>query len=133
MSLNELPYEEYKGWYIGQGITMPAQGVYEINIYSDILKCAREEPDHIVGSVEEARRWIDEQESRLGATVWEEVKHGSYIVFTNLDTGETRQYYNAYPPDSSEAVSAAMMLKPFLEQRWGKNVKFEIIPIPEGG
>lgn len=199
MTLNELPYEEYKGWYIGRGITMPAQGIYEVNIYSSTAGVAAETPDHIVGSVEEARDWIDEQ-GRLptktpeegllsgifgpqyagecsrcyeftayGTKTWdgrmlcpkcfalelrekygveleteeelelareaaEAIRHGSYIIFTNLDTGETRQYFNTNPPDSSGAVSAAMMLKPYLEKRWGEgNVKFEIKPILEGG
>lgn len=133
MTMNELPYIEYKGWYIGQGITMPAQGIYEINVYSDVARLAAEVPNHVVNSVEEAKAWIDEQERGLEAAAWEEVRHGSYIIFTNLDTGETRQYYNAYPPDSSEAVSAAMFIKPYLEKRWGENIKFEITPIPEGG
>ena len=134
MTLNGLPYEEYKGWYIGKGITMPAQGVHEWNIYSTMAKCIAEEPDAVVDSVDEAKDWIDEHERPFEATIWEEVKHGSYIIFTNITTGETRQYYNAFPPDSSSAVSAAMMLKPYLETRWGEgNVKFEITAIPEGG
>lgn len=61
MTLNELPYEEYRGWYIGQGITMPAQGIYMINVYSDIAGVAAEEPDHVVDSVEEAKKWIDQK------------------------------------------------------------------------
>ena len=62
MTMNDLPYEEYKGWYINRGITMPTQGIYEFNVYSNIGKCAGEEdPDYIAGSVEEAKAWIDEQ------------------------------------------------------------------------
>ena len=62
MSLNGLPYKEYRGWYIGQGITMPAQMIYEVNIYSSKEKLTAEEPDHVAGSVEEAYSWIDEQQ-----------------------------------------------------------------------
>ena len=123
MSLNDLPYEEYKGWYIGQGITMPAQGVYDVNIYSSKEKLFAETPDHIVAGVPEAYAWIDEEVLEHGRAIefaeseaetleeferergygplWEETKHGSYIIFTNLDTDETKQYYNAFPPDSS--------------------------------
>jgi len=61
MSMNELPYYEYRNWYIGQGITMPSHGIYDVNVYSSIGKCAAEEPDHVVGSLEEAKRWIDQQ------------------------------------------------------------------------
>lgn len=61
MTLNELPYEEYKGWYINRGITMPTQGIFEFNVYSDIGKLAAEEPDHAAGSIEEAKAWIDEK------------------------------------------------------------------------
>jgi len=61
MSMNGLPYQEYKGWYIGQGITMPAQGIYEFNIYSSIEKCAVEEADYIVKSLDEAKEIIDHQ------------------------------------------------------------------------
>ncbi len=61
MTTNGLPYEEYRGWYIGKGITMPAQGIYDINVYGDIGKAAMEDPDHIVKSVEEAKEWIDQQ------------------------------------------------------------------------
>lgn len=61
MSMNDLPYEEYKGWYIGQGITMPAQGIYEVNIYSSVMRVAAEEADYVVGSIEEAKEWIDRQ------------------------------------------------------------------------
>lgn len=124
MTLNELPYEEYKGWYIGRGITMPSQGIHEINIYGSIAGVAAEEPDHVVSSVEEAKRWIDE----LEVEIREVVEHGSHIIFTNLDTGETKQYYNVNPPDSSEAVSAALFIKPYLVERWGKNLKFDIMP-----
>ncbi len=59
--MNGRPYEEYKGWYIGKGITMPSQGIYDINIYSSINRCASEDPDHIVNSMGEAKEWIDEQ------------------------------------------------------------------------
>lgn len=71
-------------------------------------------------------------EARREELPWEEpkevVEHGSYVIFTNLDTGETKQYYNINPPDSSEVVSAAMFIKPYLEERWGRNIKFEIVP-----
>lgn len=66
----------------------------------------------------------------------EAVEHGSYVIFTNLDTGETKRYFNIFPPDSPEVVSAAMLIKPSLEERWGKNIKFEIAPVeklPPGG
>ena len=70
--------------------------------------------------------------SELGGLPWEKpkevVEHGSYVIFTNLDTGETKQYYNINPPDSQEVVSAAMFIKPILEERWGKNIKFDIVP-----
>lgn len=58
----------------------------------------------------------------------EVVEHGSYVIFTNLDTGETKQYYNVNPPDSEEVVSAAMFIKPILEERWDRNIKFDIVP-----
>jgi len=61
MTTNEHPYEEYRSWYINRGITMPSQGIYDFNVYSDIGKCAREEPDHTAGSVEEAREWVDQR------------------------------------------------------------------------
>ena len=61
MTMNETPYEEYRDWYIGRGITMPAQGIYEINIYSDKARLAAEVPNHIVNSVKEAKEWIDQQ------------------------------------------------------------------------
>lgn len=61
MTLNELPYEEYKGWYINRGITMPTQGIFEFNVYSSVERCAAEEPDYVVGSAEEAREWIDQK------------------------------------------------------------------------
>ncbi len=61
MTLNQLPYEEYRGWYIGKGIVMPSQGVYTTNIYSSIAGVAAEEPDHVVDSVEEAKSWIDQK------------------------------------------------------------------------
>jgi len=61
MTSNDLPYEEYKGWYINRGITMPAQDVFEFNVYSTIERCFAEEPDHAAGSVGEARAWIDQQ------------------------------------------------------------------------
>ena len=65
MTMNGLPYEEYKGWYIGRGITMPSQGIFDINVYSDIGKVAMEEPDQVVNSVREAKEWIDAQRSVL--------------------------------------------------------------------
>lgn len=65
MSMNELPYYEYKGWFIGQGLTMPAQGIYEVNIYSSKEKLFNETPDHEASSLEEAKGWIDEQEQEL--------------------------------------------------------------------
>ena len=61
MTMNGLPYEEYKGWYIANGITMPSQGIFDINVYSNIAGVAAEEPDVVAGSVEEAKEWIDQQ------------------------------------------------------------------------
>lgn len=61
MALNEHPYEEYKGWYINRGITMPTQGIYEFNVYSSREKCAAEEPDYAAGNIEEARAWVDQR------------------------------------------------------------------------
>ena len=61
MTLNELPYEEYKGWYINRGITMPHQGIFEFNVYSNVEKCYAEESDHTASSVEEAKEWIDQK------------------------------------------------------------------------
>ena len=64
MTMNGLPYKEYRGWFIGRGITMPAQGIYEINIYSDIGKCAAEDPDYRVDSMEKAEELVDELERK---------------------------------------------------------------------
>ncbi len=61
MTSNGIPYEEYRGWYINRGITMPTQGIFDFNVYSDIGKLAAEVPDHIASSVEEAREWVDQQ------------------------------------------------------------------------
>jgi len=61
----------------------------------------------------------------------EAVRHGSYIIVTNLDTGETKQYYNVNPPDSPEVASAILFLKPLLEERWGRNLRFEVKPAAE--
>ena len=61
MTLNGLPYKEYKGWYIGQGITMPAHMIYEVNVYSSRERLFAEEPSHMVNSVEEAKAWIDQK------------------------------------------------------------------------
>jgi len=61
MSLNELPYYEYRGWYLGQGITMPVQGIYEVNVYSSKEKLYAEQPDHAAINIGEAREWVDQQ------------------------------------------------------------------------
>lgn len=61
MTMNDIPYEEYRGWYLGQGLTMPAQGVFLINIYSSKEKVFNETPDQVVDSVDEAREWVDKQ------------------------------------------------------------------------
>jgi len=61
MSLNELPYYEYKGWYLGQGITMPSYGIYDVNVYSSKEKLYAEKPDHTAEDLEEAKAWVDRQ------------------------------------------------------------------------
>lgn len=68
---------------------------------------------------------------REEAGLREAVRHGSYVIFTNLDTGETKQYYNAYPPDSSEVAESAAGIKSILEERWSRNLKVEIKSISE--
>lgn len=70
-----------------------------------------------------------EEELEVSREAAEVVRRGSYIVFTNLDTKETKQYYNINPPDSSKVVSAALFIKPYLEKRWGKNISFDIRPV----
>ncbi len=125
---NEMPYEEYKGYYLGRGITMPAQGIFEWNVYASPEDVAREEPLQAFEDKEGAMEWVDERTGGYEPSLQEQVEHGSYVIFTNLDTGEKKQYYNANPPDSTDVVSAAMELRRILEPRWGKNLKLEILP-----
>ncbi len=61
MTTNDIPYEEYRGWYLGQGITMPTQGLYEVNVYSSKEKLFTEEPDHAAANINEAREWVDQR------------------------------------------------------------------------
>ncbi len=61
MSMNGLPYEEYKGWFLGQGLTMPTQEIFDINVYSSKEKLFEENPDFKATSIDEALEWIDLQ------------------------------------------------------------------------
>lgn len=128
-------FEVYKGWIIQPGITMPSHGVHEFNVYLSTEEIEEDRPRYVAGSLEEAREWIDGQEAELEVKegllevpLIEQVRHGSYVTFTDLDTGETKQYYNANPPDSPEVVSASLFIKSVLEERTGKKYKFEIKP-----
>lgn len=61
MSMNGTSYEEYKGWYIAAGITMPSQGVFEYNVYASIDMYFSKNPAHEASSRDEARAWVDEK------------------------------------------------------------------------
>lgn len=65
MTTNGEHFEVYKGWIINPGITMPAQGIYDFNVYLTRDDLREDEPRHIASSLEDARRWIDEQERTL--------------------------------------------------------------------
>lgn len=95
---------------MGQGAADEFNASFRATMWNIIVRCremVREEP------------WMRPREV---------VEHGSYVIFTNLDTGETKQYFNINPPDSEEVARAAMFIKPYLEERWTKNLKLEIVP-----
>lgn len=58
-----MVHEEYKGYIIAPGITMPAQGIYEQNVYVSLDALERGESVHEASSLEEAKAWIDGQEA----------------------------------------------------------------------
>lgn len=58
-------FEVYKGWIIDPGITMPAQDIHDFNVYLTREEVRNDEPRYMASSLEDARRWIDEQESVL--------------------------------------------------------------------
>lgn len=58
-------FEVYKGWIINPGITMPAQGIHDFNVYLTREEVRNDEPRCMAHSLEDAKRWIDEQESIL--------------------------------------------------------------------
>jgi len=66
VTLNQLPYEEYRGFYLARGITMPSQGISEWNVYASVMDVAAENPLHTSGSREEAMRWIGSYEVEHG-------------------------------------------------------------------
>lgn len=81
MSLNETPYEEYKGWYIIPGITMPSQGIFEFNVYTSLEKYFVGEPSFEGSNVGEARTWIDRHHSIYGPEREELVRqYGTWAV-----------------------------------------------------
>ena len=63
MSLNGIPYDEYKGWFLGQGLTMPTQEVFDVNVYSSKERLFNEDPDYKAPGFDEALEWIDQQVS----------------------------------------------------------------------
>lgn len=95
---------------MGQGAADEFNASFRNTMWNIIIRCKE---------VTKQEPWMEPKEV---------VEHGSYVIFTNLDTGETKQYYNVNPPDSDEVVQAAMFIKPYLEERWTKNLKFEIVP-----
>lgn len=58
-------FEVYRGWIINPGITMPAQGIHDFNVYLTREEVRNDEPRYMASSLEDARRWIDEQETGL--------------------------------------------------------------------
>lgn len=133
--------ETYKGCIICPGIIMPSYGIYEINVYLTREDLRQNKPSHTAGSLEEAKRWVDSQEAGLAlkesklpeASLREQIQHGSYVIFTNPETGKEKQFYNANPPDSPEVASAAASLKALLEENLDISLEVRIEAIPRKG
>ncbi len=66
MTTNGEYFQVYKGWIINPGIIMPVQNIYEYNVYKTREEVQESKPWHEASSLEDARKWIDEQDPFLG-------------------------------------------------------------------
>lgn len=138
----EVEHEFYNGYILAPGIQMPSHGIYDTNVYRDIGELLEGNSLYVAGSELEAKQWVD-REVKLGRIATEKetyaklrgplgikevVEHGSLVIFTNIDTGETKQYYNLSPHDSPEAAKAAEFIRTYLQGSWAENIRFEIVP-----
>ena len=71
MTQDGLPYEEYKGYYLARGITMPSAGVHDWNVYTSIGDVAAENPLQVCSGKGEAIRWVDEHPVQMSGEMKE--------------------------------------------------------------
>lgn len=68
-------YEEHKGYIIAPGITMPAQGIYDYDVFESMRDFEDGKPATTERSRDQAIAWVDRVVAtgvRIGATWWSE-------------------------------------------------------------
>lgn len=58
---NETPHEEYRGYILAPGVTMPSYDIYETEIFENLEQYRAGNPVHTSESDGEAKAWIDMQ------------------------------------------------------------------------
>lgn len=92
MTYDGMPYEEYKGFYLAPGITMPSAGVHDWNVYTSTGDVAVENPLHVFSSKEEAKEWVDEHTVQFSGEM-KEVQIGDEVRITPEIDELRRQFY----------------------------------------
>lgn len=54
-------YKTYKGYIIAPGVTMPAQDIYEYEIFENFEQYEEHNPVHTAENETEAEQWVDRQ------------------------------------------------------------------------
>lgn len=126
--------EVYKGWIINPGIVMPSYGIHEYWVCATREELHESKPRHIAETVEDARKWIDEQEQTLEEREARRIQglevSGEYTWrLINKRIGEITSSAEIY--DTKYSAQQAM-IETVREMRGRDTYEFEIISTPSG-
>lgn len=95
-------YQEYRGRIIAPGITMPAQGIHDYDVYVDYDAFELGLSDYTAESLEDAKHWVDVQEEgppleKRGGLKITKI-YFPVVTVIRIDDGITQHYYTSTEP-----------------------------------